>query len=121
MRSLKRLAVAVGEIGAAAVIGGAMFFYWFGAEQPLRPPGWLCEEVSEGYTRCSAAAGWHFEEIPGVGRAAIHDITRSPADRQRDIDLASGWRHLDNDQRRAILDGKASIYDFLDFEEVDLK
>jgi hypothetical protein len=112
MRSVKRL-------GAVAAIGAAMFFYWFGAEPPLRPPGWLCEEVSDGYTRCSAAPGWHFEEIPGVGRAAIHDITRTRADRQRDIDLASGWRHLDNDQRRAILGGKASIYDFLDFEQVD--
>jgi hypothetical protein len=62
--------------------------------------------------RCVPTEGYHFEEHRG-GRAAVHDIA-TPALRQRDLDTADGWYGLTNKQRQQILDGKPTIYDFVE-------
>jgi hypothetical protein len=49
-------------------------------------------------------------------KIAVHDITRSEEERQKDLDIANGWYLLNNDERQAILDGHATIYDYVEFK-----
>ncbi len=58
------------------------------------------------------APGYHFELRGNGYYAAVHDITRDEAARQRDLDINAAWDVLTNEQRQAILDGKATVYDF---------
>ena len=80
----------------------------------LQPPGWDCAELEK---TCWPLEGYRFEDNKKLGVIAVHDGVPSWKVRQEDIDTASGWRLLNNTQRRAILDGKATIYDFVVFEE----
>ncbi len=43
----------------------------------------------------------------------MHDIA-TPALRQKDLDIADAWHLLTNKQRQEILDGKATIYEFVE-------
>jgi hypothetical protein len=61
--------------------------------------------------------GWHFEEDSSAERIAVHNITHTPAQRQADIDTAEQWENLSNAERKKILAGKATIYDFFDFKQ----
>ena len=103
------------------VIGLHQYVYpWLLGEQSLPPPGWDCDKVDLPYdyhhADCVPLLGWHFEEDdPGIGRIAVHDITPMAAQRQLDIDTAEHWENLSNEERQKILDGKATIYDFFEF------
>lgn len=117
-RLRKLLAFAVGAVGMltyVAIFGmttierSALM-----GEVPLRPPGWACDETEKS---CWPLEGYHFEDNEGLGLIAVHDGAPRWQVRKVDIDTASGWRLLNNRERREILDGKATIYDFLEFEE----
>lgn len=85
-------------------------------EVPLRPPGWACDET-ESKESCWPLEGYHFEDNEKFGLIAVRDGAPRWKVRKEDIDTACGWRLLNNRERREILDGKATIYDFVVFEE----
>lgn len=99
-------------LACAAVVFGGLYACSLILEKPLLPPGWRCDHplVPWDTPQCRPAEGYHFEEHGGA-RVAVHDIG-APALRQRDLDTADGWHLLNDKQRRQILDGKATIYDF---------
>jgi hypothetical protein len=105
----------------AGVLALALLLSLCSHEERLPWPGWACAEWDDGEVRtgeCLPADGYHFEEVPGIGRVAFHDIAHTYAQRQRDLDVAIGWWGLNNKERQEILDGGASIYDFLHFDEL---
>jgi hypothetical protein len=114
----KSLAFAVGAVGmlvciaafAATSIGRSVLM----DEVPLRPPGWACDETERS---CWPLEGYHFEYNKTLGLVAMHDGAPRWKVWKEDIDTASCWRLLNNRQRLQILDGKATIYDFVAFEE----
>lgn len=83
-------------------------------EEPLRPPGWLCDAPGPQWKTagCIPVKGYHFE-VRGKEWAAVHDVA-TPAIRQRDLDIAGAWHLLTNEQRKQVLDGKATIYEFVE-------
>jgi hypothetical protein len=97
----------------AVLTGLALLLVLLIPEKPLRPPGWLCDEPGEQWKTagCVPAPGYHFEKR-GSGWAAVHDITHTPAARQRDLGISDAWEVLTNKQRQEILDGKATVNDF---------
>jgi hypothetical protein len=108
-------------IGVLAVPCFLIYAAFFKEDEPLRPPGWICDAPGPQWRTagCEPAPGYHFEKH-GFGWAAVHDITRTPLARQLDLDIADGWELLTNDERQLILDRKARIYDFVERKE-DLK
>ena len=83
-------------------------------EVPLRPPGWACDETQKS---CWPLEGYHFEDNEKLGLIAVHDGAPRWKVRKEDIDTASGWHLLNNRERLQILDNKATIYDFVAFQE----
>jgi hypothetical protein len=104
---------------AAGMAVLTLIVFWLHGEERLPWPGWVCSEWDDGEYRsgdCLPDDGYHFEEVPGIGRVAFHDIAHTYAQRQRDLDVAVGWWGLNNKERQEILDGRASVYDFLRFD-----
>jgi hypothetical protein len=101
---------------AAVLFGLASILFFLTPEKPLRPPGWICDEPGPQWKTagCVPAPGYHFE-VRGSGQAAVRDITHTPAARRKDLDISDGWDMLTNKQRRQIMDGEATIYDFVEF------
>lgn len=102
-------------LGCAALCVCALYaWHQLAGDEALLPPGWFCDNgLGPGDRgKCYPAEGYHFEERGG-GRVAVHDIA-TPALRQRDLDVADAWHLLTNKQRQEILDGKATIYDFVE-------
>lgn len=100
---------------AALIFGGVYACSLLIPEEPLRPPGWICDAPGPQWKTvgCVPAPGYHFEKR-GSRQIAVHDITHSAGARQRDLDIGDAWDMLDNKQRQQILDGKATIYDFVE-------
>jgi hypothetical protein len=98
----------------ALCVGALYACHLMAGEEALIPPGWFCDTgLGPGDKgKCYPAEGYHFEERGG-GRVAVHDIA-TPALRQRDLDTADAWHLLTNEQRQQILDGKGTIYDFVE-------
>ena len=94
---------------------GAFGLLMLRSEEPLRPPGWICDAPGPQWKTagCVPATGYHFE-VRGNQQVAVHNITHSAAARQRDLDIGDAWDLLTNKQRRQILDGEATIYDFVE-------
>ena len=102
-------------LACAVLCVGALYArHLVAGEEALLPPGWFCDNgLGPGDRgKCYPAEGYHFEERGG-GRVAVHDIA-TPALRQKDLDIANAWRLLNNKQRQEILDGKATIYEFVE-------
>lgn len=99
---------------AALCVGALYACHLMAGQQALLPPGWWCDTPLEAWEtpQCYPTEGYHFEERGG-GRAAVHDIA-TPSLRQKDLDTADAWYLLTNEQRQKILDGKATIYDFVE-------
>ena len=100
--------------GAALVVGALYACDLMTGEEALPPPGWWCDPGLGPWDRsqCYPTEGYHFEERGG-GRVAVHDVA-TPAMRQRDLEIADVWHLLNNKQRQEILNGKATIYDFVE-------
>lgn len=115
-----RTAFAAVAIWGGCVAVGVSFFLgidWLRGEKKLDPPGWDCRYLDEvEHTgQCFPAKGWHFEPHPSLGKIAVRDLTATQADRDSDLDTANAWKDLTNDQRRDILAGHSTIYDYFDF------
>jgi hypothetical protein len=110
-------AVAIWLACAGVLAGLAYGLVLLGGEEPLDAPGWDCSAADKIERRghCYPAEGWHFEEHPRYGRIAVRNLTATQEERDRDIDTARAWRKLTNAQRREILAGRATIYDYFDF------
>jgi hypothetical protein len=103
-------------LGGVALCFGA--FYTCGLlmpDGPLRPPGWICDAPGPQWKTagCVPAPGYHFE-ARNKQQVAVHDITHTAAARQRDLDIGDAWDLLTNKQRQQIIDGKATIYNFVE-------
>jgi hypothetical protein len=95
------------------------FFYWIDSneEVPLDAPGWSCMRGEGGESvACIARDGYHFEFDPDGVKMAIHNLPGDQEERQQDLDTARGWYLLDNKERQTILEGHASIYDYVEFK-----
>jgi hypothetical protein len=110
-------AVAIWSACAGVLFAAAVGFEWLRGEKKLDPPGWDCSWLDEvEHTgQCFPMKGWHFEPHPTLGKIAARDLTPTQAERDTDIDTANAWNDLTNDERREILAGRATIYDYFDF------
>jgi hypothetical protein len=110
-------AVAIWSACAGVLFAGTLGIEWLRGEKKLDPPGWDCSWLDEVEHRgqCFPMKGWHFEPHPSLGRIAVRDLTATQAERDTDIDTANAWHDLTNDQRREILAGHSTIYDYFDF------
>jgi len=110
-------AVAIWGACVGVLVAGALGIDWLRGEKKLDPPGWDCSQLDEAeHTgQCFPARGWHFEPHQSLGKIAVRDLTATQADRDTDLDTANAWSDLRNDQRREILAGHSTIYDYFDF------
>ena len=104
--------------GCAAIVPGGMYgLSLLAGEESLRPPGWDCDARGGQWKTagCVPVQGYHFE-VRGKGYAAVHDYAPYWR-RQRDLDIADAWEELTNGDRQQVLDGKATIYDFVEHKK----
>jgi hypothetical protein len=110
-------------LGVVFMFGSLYLIYniLHSGEQAIPPPGWVCSNILYPYSYhsadCVPMTGWHFELDNEGRRIAAHDVPRTQQLRQLDVDTAEGWDDLDNTERQEILDHKATIYKFFEFDK----